>query len=234
MIQKKKLVVLSGAGMSAESGIRTFRGSDGLWENYRIEEVASPQGWNRHRSLVLDFYNQRRKQIMESQPNSGHYALKALEKDYDVQIITQNIDNLHERAGSTHVLHLHGEIMKARSTADPTLVYELTQWQLNEGDTCALGSQLRPHIVWFGEEVPLLETAAAIVSEADIVVVIGTSLQVYPAAGLVAYAPAKAKKFVIDPIIPNVKHLEPITCIPEPASEGLQTLMNLLNSNSFK
>ncbi len=195
----QKIVVLTGAGISAESGLKTFRDSDGLWEQYRIEDVATPEAWHRNRALVLDFYNQRRKQVLEAKPNAAHFALADLEKNYDVHIITQNIDDLHERAGSTKVLHLHGEIRKARSTADENLTYEINGWKLKEGEKCERGSQLRPHIVWFGEMVPEMENAARIVSTADIFLVIGTSLQVYPASGLIHYAPYEADKYYIDP-----------------------------------
>lgn len=195
----KKIVVLTGAGISAESGLKTFRDSDGLWENYRVEDVATPQAWEADFRLVLRFYNERRKQILEAKPNAAHLALAGLEKKFDVHIITQNIDDLHERAGSSKVLHLHGEILKSRSTVNPRLVYPVKGWELNEGDRCEDGSQLRPHIVWFGEMVPELEHAAFIASRADIFLVIGTSLQVYPAAGLTQYAPVHAEKYYIDP-----------------------------------
>lgn len=226
---KKKLAVLTGAGMSAESGIPTFRGSDGLWENHRIEDVASPEGWHRNRALVLEFYNQRRKRIYEVEPNRGHLILAELENDFDVHIITQNIDNLHERAGSSKVLHLHGEITKARSTANSELIYDLKHWELKEGDVCELGSQLRPHIVWFGEAVPMIEPAAMITQQADIVVVVGTSLQVYPAAGLIQYASHQAQKFIIDPYMPAIHGISNITKIEMGASEGLEELKQLLN-----
>jgi len=195
----KKIVVLTGAGVSAESGLKTFRDSDGLWENYRVEDVATFSAWQRQRTVVLEFYNQRRKQVLEANPNAAHLAIADLEKGYDVTVVTQNIDDLHERAGSSQVLHLHGQIRKSRSTADENLIYDIDGWELKEGDKCAKGSQLRPHIVWFGEMVPELNRAAHIVSNADIVLVIGTSLQVYPAAGLVDFAPSDAKKYYIDP-----------------------------------
>lgn len=195
---KSKIVVLTGAGVSAESGIKTFRDSDGLWENHRIEDVATPEAWRRNQQLVLDFYNQRRKQLLAVQPNAAHVALVELERKYDVVIITQNVDDLHERAGSTHVLHLHGELLKARSTRNELLVYE---WKndIAIGDKCELGSQLRPHIVWFGEAVPKMEEAIEEIRTADIVIIIGTSMQVYPAAGLINYAPRFSNKFYIDP-----------------------------------
>ena len=176
----KKLVVLSGAGMSAESGIRTFRDMGGLWEEYDVLEVATPMAWAKNMDLVLRFYNERRKQLFSCEPNAGHLALAALEKYFDVRIITQNVDNLHERAGSTKVLHLHGELTKARSTADPSLIYEIGNRDINRGDKCEKGSQLRPHIVWFGEAVPFMDVAGKIASEADIFVVIGSSLNVFP------------------------------------------------------
>ncbi len=202
MKQRQKLVVLSGAGMSAESGIATFRGVDGLWEGHRVEEVASPEGFAEHPERVLEFYNQRRRQVIQSEPNEGHKALARLESLFDVHIVTQNIDDLHERGGSTQVLHLHGEIRKARSTRDERLVLELEGSELCLGDCGPDGAQLRPHIVWFGEAVPLIEPAMDIVASADIVVVVGTSLQVYPAAGLVGYAPAHVPIHVIDPNTP--------------------------------
>jgi len=195
----KKVVVLTGAGISAESGLKTFRDSDGLWENYRVEDVATPQAWENDYELVLKFYNERRKQVLEAKPNAAHLALADLEKKYDVHVITQNIDDLHERAGSKKVLHLHGEILKSRSTLDPRLIYSVEGWEIKSGDKCERGSQLRPHIVWFGEMVPELERAAAIVSRADIFLVVGSSLQVYPAAGLTYYAPPDSEKYYIDP-----------------------------------
>jgi NAD-dependent deacetylase len=195
----KKVVVLTGAGISAESGLKTFRDSDGLWENYRVEDVATPQAWEHDFELVLKFYNERRKQVLDAKPNAAHKALAELEKKFDVHIITQNIDDLHERAGSAKVLHLHGEILKSRSTVDPRLVYTVDGWEIKSGDKCERGSQLRPHIVWFGEMVPELERAAAIVSMADIFLVVGSSLQVYPAAGLTQFAPPHAEKYYIDP-----------------------------------
>lgn len=195
----KKIVVLTGAGISAESGIKTFRDSDGLWENYRIEDVATPQAWHANQELVLGFYNERRKQVMEAKPNAAHMALVDLEKMFDVHIITQNIDDLHERAGSKKVLHLHGEILKARSTVNASLVYALSEWEMKMGDRCERGSQLRPHIVWFGEDVPELMNAAQIVEGADILLVIGTSLQVYPAASLIHYAGVDTQCFLVDP-----------------------------------
>ena len=199
---KPRLVVLSGAGMSAESGIATFRGADGLWEGHRVEEVASPEGFAANPELVFDFYNQRRRQIVAAQPNEGHLALARLEEVMEVHIVTQNVDDLHERAGSTHVLHLHGEIRKARSVARPDVVVTLEGAELNVGDLGPDGAQLRPHIVWFGEAVPMIDAAMDVVTSADVVVVVGTSLQVYPAAGLVGHAPQHAPIHVVDPNTP--------------------------------
>lgn len=197
-----RLVVLSGAGMSAESGIATFRGADGLWEGHRVEEVASPEGFAADPELVLEFYNQRRRQIVAANPNEGHLALARLEELFDVHVVTQNVDDLHERAGSTQVLHLHGEIRKARSTRDPRVVVDLPGTELSLGDLGPDGAQLRPHIVWFGESVPMVDPAMDLVQTADVVVVVGTSLQVYPAAGLVGYAPPSAPIHVVDPNTP--------------------------------
>jgi NAD-dependent deacetylase len=199
---RPRLVVLSGAGMSAESGIATFRGAGGLWEGHRVEEVASPEGFAAQPELVLEFYNQRRRQIVEARPNEGHFALARLEDLFDVHVITQNIDDLHERAGSTQVLHLHGEIRKARSTRDPRVVVNLPGSELSLGDFGPDGAQLRPHIVWFGESVPMIDPAMDLVQTADVVIVVGTSLQVYPAAGLVGYAPPSAPVHVVDPNTP--------------------------------
>lgn len=224
----RKMVVLTGAGMSAESGLRTFREMGGLWEEYDVYEVASPRGWERDRSLVLRFYNERRKQLLEASPNKGHYDLVELEKDFNVQVITQNVDNLHERAGSTNILHLHGELTKSRSTADPNLVYDIEGWELKEGDLCEKGSQLRPHIVWFGEAVPAIEEAAEMVSTADIFVVIGTSMNVYPAAGLINYVPEASPIYVIDPNEVSVAGYPGINVIREKASEGVQRLIKEL------
>ncbi|MCE6990037.1 NAD-dependent deacylase [Dyadobacter sp. CY323] len=221
----KKLVILSGAGISAESGISTFRDNGGLWDNFRIEDVATPEAWVRNQELVLDFYNQRRKQADSVKPNAAHYALAELEKQFDVTIITQNVDNLHEVAGSTKVVHLHGELFKSRSTKNPDLVYEMTSWELKKGDLCELGSQLRPHIVWFGEEVPMMETAVEITEEADIFVVIGTSLAVYPAAGLVHYVKRGKPVYIIDPAKPEISIKPNMTFIQEKATTGMETLI---------
>jgi NAD-dependent deacetylase len=197
---RPRIVFFTGAGVSAESGIRTFRDSDGLWEEYRIEDVATPQAFARDPALVLHFYDLRREQVLKAAPNAAHHAIAALEQDFHVEVITQNIDDLHERAGSTRVLHLHGEILKARSTRQPDLVVPLSGPSLRLGDHCPLGSQLRPHIVWFGEEVPLLPVAASIVEQADVLVVVGSSLQVYPAAGLVHHAPPHCPVHLVDPV----------------------------------
>lgn len=215
---KKHIVVLSGAGMSAESGLRTFRDNNGLWEDHRVEDVATPEAWRRDRALVLRFYNERRKALLEAEPNEGHRIIAAWEKEHRVTVITQNVDDLHERAGSTRVIHLHGELMKARSTVDPDLVYPLTEWELKEGHVCEKGSQLRPHIVWFGEEVPLMLLAAEVAATADVLLVVGTSLQVYPAASLAFLAPSTARRIFIDPAPPAVDGFE---IIAKGASEGL-------------
>lgn len=220
----KRLVVLSGAGMSAESGLKTFREMGGLWEQYDVYEVASPGGWAKDRAMVLRFYNQRRKQLLESSPNQGHLGLVDLEKDFDVRIITQNIDDLHERAGSSSILHLHGELRKARSTADPSLVYDIDGWELNEGDLCEKGSQLRPHVVWFGEAVPAIETAAEIVAGAHIMVIIGTSMNVYPAAGLINHVPETAPIYVIDPNEVSIQGYSRVKVIRKKAGEGIEDL----------
>ncbi|MDR2847605.1 MAG: NAD-dependent deacylase [Bacteroidales bacterium] len=226
----KKLIVLSGAGMSAESGISTFRDSDGLWEKHRVEDVASPEGFAANPKLVLDFYNQRRRQLQECQPNAGHYGLAALEKDFEVHIITQNVDDLHEKAGSTHVLHLHGELMKACSVKDRQTAYDISpdKLDINLGDKDAFGNQLRPFIVWFGEAVPMIEPAAQLMQQADIAVVIGTSLNVYPAAGLLDYAPSGCPIYLIDPK-DVATHRRDIHFIKAGASEGVKTLTSMLN-----
>lgn len=227
---KKKLVVLSGAGISAESGIKTFRDANGLWEGHDVLEVATPEGWRKNPELVLDFYNQRRRQLLTVEPNIGHKILAELEADFDVHIITQNVDDLHERAGSKNVLHLHGELLKVRSTKNYD--YQL-DWKddLLPTDVDSKGFQLRPHIVWFGEEVPALEEAVKITLEADIFVVIGTSLQVYPAAGLVDYVDSNVPIFYIDPNpikIPNLRN--PLEVFPNVASEGMKVLKEKLLS----
>ena len=226
----KKLVILSGAGMSAESGIKTFRDAGGLWEGHDVMEVASPEGWRKNQALVLDFYNQRRRQLFEVQPNQGHIIAAELEKDFDVHIITQNVDDLHERAGSSKVLHLHGELLKARSVHNEN---DIVEWKtdINVGDLHTDGQQLRPHIVWFGEMVPAIIEAADIVAQADYIIIVGTSMQVYPAAGLVEYADLNIPIFYIDPNpgrIPNMHyHIENIPMI---ASEGMAVVRERLRS----
>jgi len=222
----KNLVFLSGAGMSQESGIRTFRDSDGLWEEYDVRDVATPQAWAKNPELVMRFYNDRRKQLLESKPNAGHTGLALLEKLFEVTIITQNIDDLHERAGSSNVLHLHGELKKARSTVDEKLIYDIDGWELKFGDMCEKGSQLRPHIVWFGEAVPAIEEAMLIVQKADIFVVIGTSMNVYPAAGLINYVKKGVPIFLIDP--KPVEVFTDVTVISEKAGKGVGILKNKL------
>ena len=203
----KKLVVLTGAGISAESGIATFRDAGGLWEGYKIEDVATPEAWRKDQALVLDFYNQRRRKAHEVKPNRGHEILVELEKQFDVTIITQNVDDLHERAGSSRVIHLHGSLFESRSTKNPALVYKIKGTELNMGDVCELGSQLRPNIVWFGEAVPMIEVAADIASGADVFPVVGTSMVVYPAAGLIDYVPDHVPKYVVDPKKPEILHV---------------------------
>lgn len=224
----KKIVVLTGAGISAESGIRTFRDSNGLWEEHRIEDVATFEAWQRNQDLVLDFYNQRRKQLYEVKPNAGHLALTELEKKFDVQIITQNVDDLHEQAGAKHVLHLHGELKKVRSTIDENLVYELDGWELKIGDRCEKGSQLRPHIVWFGEAVPMIEKAIEISAEADAFIVIGTSLNVYPAASLIYYIKKGIPVYLIDPQAEMLTGINNLTIFREPAGTGVPKLVKQL------
>lgn len=222
-----RLVVLTGAGMSAESGIRTFRDSNGLWEEYDVMEVASIDGWYRNPKLILRFYNERRSQMFRCEPNNGHLLLAGLEQRFDVRIITQNIDNLHERAGSTQVLHLHGELSKARSSVDPSLIYPIGNKEIKLGDQCEKGSQLRPHIVWFGEAVPAMDEAIPLVESADILCIIGTSLNVYPAAGLFRYAPPACPVWLIDPNPPAglPRH---IRVIAKGAGEGVETFIQSL------
>lgn len=224
----KKLVVLTGAGISAESGISTFRDSGGLWEGHDVMEVASPSGWKKNKELVFDFYNQRRKQALTVMPNEGHKELVRLEKYFDVTIITQNVDNLHERAGSSKVIHLHGELFKSQSTVDPKLVYDIDGWEIKSGDKCEKGSQLRPFIVWFGELVPMIEPAMEICKEADIFAVIGTSLLVYPAAGLVKYAPENSPKYIIDVNIPEMGFMHNLKKLEAPASIGTKEMADEL------
>lgn len=225
---KKKLVVLTGAGISAESGIATFRDSGGLWEGHRVEDVATPEGWAKDPALVLEFYNQRRKRGLEAKPNRGHEILAELEQHFDVTVITQNVDNLHEQAGSSSIIHLHGSLFESRSTADERLVYPVKGWQLNIGDLCEKGSQLRPNIVWFGEMVPMIEVAAQHASEADIFLVVGTSMVVYPAAGLIHYVRVENPKFVVDPKIPEVGSVPYLTMIADKASTGMEKVKKQL------
>ncbi|MEQ9404228.1 MAG: NAD-dependent deacylase [Cyclobacteriaceae bacterium] len=227
----KKIVVLTGAGISAESGLKTFRDSGGLWEGHDVMDVATPQAWARNRSLVLEFYNQRRKQVLSATPNPGHLALAELEEHFHVSIITQNVDSLHEQSGSSNVLHLHGQLNKSRSTLDPQLVYDIEGWELKEGDTCERGSQLRPHIVWFGEAVPMMEPAVSIVNEADIFIVAGTSLVVYPAAGLLDFVTSEVPKYIVDPVIPDVRSVENMYFYEEAASTGLVKVKKQLMAN---
>jgi len=225
--QMKKIVVLTGAGVSADSGIRTFRDADGLWEGHDVMEVASPQGFARNPELVLEFYNQRRAQLKEVEPNAGHLALKKLEEGYHVQIITQNVDDLHERAGSSNILHLHGELRKARSIADESVV---VRWEedIQLGDLASDGKQLRPHIVWFGEAVPNILKAAQLTSEADIVIIVGTSMVVYPANQLIDYAPQSAPIYVVDPKKPPVNTAASVEFIEERGAVGLPMLVDRL------
>ncbi|MDP2384862.1 MAG: NAD-dependent deacylase [Bacteroidota bacterium] len=227
-MSKKKLIVFTGAGISAESGIKTFRDSGGLWEEFRIEDVATPEAWKKDPSKVTQFYNFRRKQVMDAKPNEAHYFFASLEKKYDVQVITQNIDDLHERAGSKNVLHLHGEIMKVRSSLDPNLIYKLKKWEVKIGDKCEKGSQLRPHIVWFGEMVPNMDVAANIVQKADLFITVGTSLNVYPAAGLIEVAENSIDKYLIDPGSFELNHISNLKHIKETAVDGVRKLEQYL------
>ncbi len=228
MMQKKKLLVLTGAGMSAESGLKTFREMGGLWEQYDVTEVATPEAFERDPELVLRFYNERRKQLLETHPNLGHIGVADLERRFNVQIITQNVDDLHERAGSTNIMHLHGELRKARSTEVPLSVVDIDGWKLNIGDLCEHGSQLRPDIVWFGEAVPNIQLAIPLVKKADILVIIGTSMQVYPAASLIDYAPSGIPVFLIDPNETAIGYDDKITFLKMGAAEGVAKLKNML------
>lgn len=229
----KKVVVLSGAGISAESGLATFRDAGGLWEGYDIMEVASIDGWRKNPELVLEFYNMRRKQALNAIPNAGHLALVKLEEKFEVVIVTQNVDNLHEKAGSKNVLHLHGELFKSRSTLNPKLVYEMKGWELKSGDKCEKGSQLRPDIVWFGEAVPMMEKAIKEARSADIFIVVGTSLQVYPAAGLFDYVGGHVPKYIIDPRMPELRKSPNLYLIEEKGSTGLEKVVSEL-MNKFE
>jgi NAD-dependent deacetylase len=224
---KKKLVVLTGAGISAESGLKTFRDSDGLWMGYNVEDVATPRAFKKNPQLVLDFYNQRRKDVAAALPNAAHTGLAALEKHFDVTVITQNIDDLHERGGSSNVLHLHGQIFQMRSVANENEIFEI-RGDINLGDKAADESQLRPHIVWFEEPVPMIETAAQVMMDADIFVLIGTSLQVYPAAGLIQFVPLASPKYIIDKKIPSISEYGNMIFIEKPATEGVGELLATL------
>ncbi len=226
----QKLVVLSGAGVSAESGLKTFRDSDGLWEEYDVMEVATPEAWNANPTLVLDFYNKRREQVLNAQPNSAHVDIAGLDKKYDVTVITQNIDDLHERSGSKNVLHLHGQITQSRSSVHEDLIYELNGGQIKIGDLCESGAQLRPNIVWFGEAVPNISIAQEIVSQADILLIVGTSLNVYPAAGLIHCTDFRVKKFLVDPKYVHLTDIENLEVIKEKATVGVPLAIQSLNN----
>lgn len=227
---KKQLVVLTGAGISAESGLKTFRDSDGLWEGHDVTEVATPEGWHKNPELVLEFYNQRRKQALKAEPNRAHHVLKDLEEEFHITIITQNVDNLHEKAGSGNIVHLHGQLFQSRSTADERLVYDMDSWELKMGDLCEKGSQLRPHIVWFGESVPMMDKAIGITTQADILLVVGTSLVVYPAAGLVNYARHDVPVYIVDPNKPAIQDDPLVHFIEQPATTGMEKLKKILYS----
>ena len=228
---KKRLVVLTGAGISAESGLQTFRDADGLWEGYNIMDVATPEAWKRNPTLVQQFYNERRRQVLEAQPNAAHRILAALASEFQVDIITQNVDDLHERAGSTSVLHLHGVITKAQSSLDPSLTYPVAGAEIRMGDKCEKGSQLRPHVVWFGEEVPMISVAAELCTKADIFLLVGSSLAVYPAAGLIDSVPKETPKYIIDPKIPSIQGYQNIIRIDEKAVEGMTKFVELLKGH---
>jgi NAD-dependent deacetylase len=225
--QMKQIVVITGAGISAESGLKTFRDSGGLWEGHNVYDVATPEAWSRNPDMVQSFYNERRKSVIKAEPNAAHFALVKLEEKYEVTIITQNIDDLHERAGSSRIIHLHGLITKSQSDRNPNLIYDISGWELKMGELCELGSQLRPHVVWFGEAVPMIEKAAKQCYIADIVLVIGTSLKVYPAAGLIDLVPAKAKKILVDPRAMEIS-AKNIEMIPENAATAVPELVERL------
>ncbi|MFH1121589.1 MAG: NAD-dependent deacylase [Bacteroidota bacterium] len=231
---KKKVIVLTGAGISAESGIKTFRDSDGLWEEYRIDEVATFDAWLRNPALVLDFYNKRRMQLATVEPNAAHHALVKLEQLYEVCIITQNVDDLHERAGSSSILHLHGELTKVRSTVDPEMITDIGYTEIIPGDRCAKGSQLRPHIVWFGEAVPLIEAAVELTMQADILLVIGTSLAVYPAAGLVNNIPPHCRIFLVNPENMRMQWIKNLVFVQEKAGTGVPKIVDQLLEEIIK
>jgi NAD-dependent deacetylase len=225
----KKIVILTGAGISAESGLKTFRDSDGLWEGYNIEDVATPEAWQRNPEMVQQFYNERRKSVLETSPNAAHFALARLEQKYQVTIITQNIDDLHERAGSANVVHLHGVITRSQSSMNPRLTYPINGWEIKMGEKCELGSQLRAHVVWFGEAVPMIDTAAQICAGAEVFILIGTSLAVYPAAGLINYVPRGVTRYIIDPNIP-VSSSPRVVEMPYKATIGVPMLVDELMS----
>lgn len=232
-MKKPKLVVLSGAGISAESGLATFRGSNGLWEGYRIEDVATPDAWRRNPELVLEFYNQRRKQGLDAKPNKAHLIVKELEKEFHVVVITQNVDDLHEKAKSKNILHLHGQLFQSRSTKNEQAVFEIEGWELKLGDKAPDGSQLRPNIVWFGEAVPMMERAIDEVSNAELMIVVGTSLQVYPAASLVDYVPRSCRILVVDPGEVNVMARRNVRYIQMPATSGMEEAVRILREESM-
>lgn len=224
----QRLVVLTGAGISAESGLKTFRDSGGLWEGYNVMEVATPEGWQRNPKLVLQFYNDRRKQALSAKPNRAHLILAELQNDFDVTIITQNVDNLHEQGGSKNVIHLHGNLFESRSSEDESLIYPIDGWELKMGDVCEKGSQLRPNIVWFGELVPMIVTAAQVASDSEIFLIVGTSLQVYPAASLIDYVKHEVQKIVIDPKIPDNHHIPNVLFLEEKAVDGMKKVKEML------
>ncbi|RYF13333.1 MAG: NAD-dependent deacylase [Flavobacteriales bacterium] len=229
---KKRLVVLTGAGISAESGLKTFRDADGLWEGYNVMDVATPEAWDSNPTLVQQFYNERRKQVLNAEPNEAHLMLAKLEEHFDVQIITQNIDDLHERAGSTNITHLHGIITVAQSDKNASLLYPIKGDEIKMGELCELGSQLRPHVVWFGEAVPMIEIAATICEEADLFMLVGTSLAVYPAAGLIDFVPREVSKYIVDLKIPSVNHYQNVIKIEKSATAGLRDVAEILLKNA--
>ncbi|TCC90490.1 NAD-dependent deacylase [Pedobacter frigiditerrae] len=229
---KQRLVVLTGAGISAESGIKTFRDTDGLWEGYNVMDVATPEAWDRNPALVQEFYNERRKQVLSAKPNEAHLMLAELEEHFDVQIITQNIDDLHERAGSTNITHLHGIITFSQSDKNAALLYPIKGEEIKMGELCELGSQLRPHVVWFGEAVPMIETAAAICEEANLFMLVGTSLAVYPAAGLIDFVPREVSKYIVDLKIPSVNHYQNVIKIEKSATAGVKEVAKILIKNA--
>ncbi|WP_316766876.1 SIR2 family NAD-dependent protein deacylase [Pedobacter frigiditerrae] len=229
---KQRLVVLTGAGISAESGLKTFRDADGLWEGYNVMDVATPEAWDRNPALVQQFYNERRKQVLNAKPNEAHLMLAKLEEHFDVQIITQNIDDLHERAGSTNITHLHGIIIFAQSDKNASLLYPIQGDDIKMGELCELGSQLRPHVVWFGEAVPMIEIAASICEEADLFMLVGTSLAVYPAAGLIDFVPKQVAKYIVDPKIPAVNHYQNVIKIEKSATAGVKEVAKILIENA--